>query len=327
MKTSRGRALALISGLLLVGAIGTAWLAYQRDLRAARERVASGSQVIATPCGPIEFAAFGRGPALLLVHGAGGGFDQALDIAHQLAAHGYRAITMSRFGYLRTPLPADASPAAQADAHACLLDTLGIERASIIGVSAGAPSTLQFALRHPQRTTSLALLVPLAWAPREVKPMPTATRFMLERAVRSDLLYWAALNAAPSLVARTVLATPPEVLAAAAPLDQERARKVMRNLLPLSQRKEGLLNDWNIGMSITRYPLERIDAPALVISLEDDLYGTFESARYTAVHIAGARFVGYASGGHAWVGHHEEIFAELLAFLRGGTPASAASAP
>ena len=32
----------------------------------------------------------------------------------------------SRFGYLRTPLPSDASPAAQADAHSCLLDALGL---------------------------------------------------------------------------------------------------------------------------------------------------------------------------------------------------------
>jgi pimeloyl-ACP methyl ester carboxylesterase len=52
---------------------------------------------------------------------------------------------MSRFGYLRTPLPADASAAAQADAHACLLDALGIRRAAIVGASAGAPSAMQFA--------------------------------------------------------------------------------------------------------------------------------------------------------------------------------------
>ena len=329
MKRSRRLVILSLAGGLAVGAFAFAfaWLSYDRDLRRERERVASGSQIAATRCGPIEFAAAGRGPAVLLVHGAGGGFDQALGIAEDLAAHGYRTITMSRFGYLRTPLPQDASPVAQADAHACLLDALGIERASIIGVSAGAPSTLQFALRHPDRTTSLALLVPLAWAPREVKPMPPATRFMLEKAVRSDLLYWAALNAAPSLVARTVLATPPEVLAAASAPEQARARQVMQNLLPLSERKHGLLNDWNIGMSITRYPLERITAPALVISLEDDLYGTFESARYTAVHIPGARFVGYPSGGHAWIGHHDEIFAQLVAFLGGNRELPGVNAP
>src|SRR5439155_8391596 len=107
----------------------------------------------------------GRGRTVLLVHGAGGGYDQLLDMARELAAAGVRVVAPSRFGYLRTPLPADASPAAQADAHACLLDALGIERAAVIGVSAGAPSSMQFALRHPQRTSALVLVVPLAYVP------------------------------------------------------------------------------------------------------------------------------------------------------------------
>ena len=75
-------------------------------------------------------------------------------------------IAVSRFGYLRTPLPEDASAAAQADAHACLLDALNIKRAAVLGTSAGGPSSLQFALRHPGRTAALVLLVPAAYAPR-----------------------------------------------------------------------------------------------------------------------------------------------------------------
>ena len=101
----------------------------------------------------------------------------------------------------------------------------------------------------------------------------------------------------------------------------------MQRLLPLSERRQGLLNDWAIGASIERYPLERITAPTLVVSLQDDLYGTFHSARYTAAHIPGARFVGYARGGHAWVGHHEEIFAQLVAFLGGNRELSGVNAP
>jgi 2-hydroxy-6-oxonona-2,4-dienedioate hydrolase len=328
MRPSRRLVFATVLGGLVLGAFGYAWFAYERDLRRERARVATGSQIAATRCGPIEFATAGSGPAVLLVHGAGGGFDQGLGIARQLAQQGFQAITMSRFGYLRTPQPGDASPAAQADAHACLLDALGIDRAAILGVSAGAPSSMQFALRHPQRTTALILLVPLAYAPRDAKPAsdltPTA-RFMLEKAVRSDLLYWATLKAAPSLVAKTVLATPPEVLAAASAQEQARAHEVMQQLLPLSERKQGLLNDWAVGGSIARYPLERITAPTLVLSLEDDLYGTFESARYTAANIPGARFIGYASGGHAWVGHHDEILAQVVAFLKAGARPSAGS--
>jgi pimeloyl-ACP methyl ester carboxylesterase len=312
-----------IAGGLLAALLVVAVVAYHGDLRREIERVSTGSQVVDTPCGPIEFAAIGTGPAVLLVHGAGGGFDQGLGIAQELAAHGFHVIAMSRFGYLRTPLPADASPAAQADAHACLLDALGIERAAIVGVSAGAPSSMQFALRHPKRTAAMVLLVPLAYAPREASAAPAgpspAARFMIEQATKSDLLYWAALKGAPSLIVKTILGTPPEVLATASAEEQARVRKLMLHILPLSKRQPGLLNEAAIAASLPRYDLERISTPTLVVSVADDLYGTFESARYTAAHIRGARFIGYASGGHLWVGHHDEILFELLAFL--GKPA------
>jgi pimeloyl-ACP methyl ester carboxylesterase len=144
---------------------------------------------------------------------------------------------------------------------------------------------------------------------------------MLERVVRSDLLYWSALKLARPMVVKAVLATPPEVLAAASAHEQARAREVMQHLLPLSRRSDGLLNDWRIGSSISRYPLERIGTRTLVISLEDDLYGTFKSALYSAAHIPDARFVGYRRGGHVWLGHHDEILAGLVAFL--GAPSTA----
>lgn len=309
----------VLAGSLLAVAMLVAWLAYRSDLRRELERVSSGSQVIATRCGPIEYASLGTGPAVLLVHGAGGGFDQGLEIAQHLAAHGFHVIAMSRFGYLRTPMPADASPAAQADAHACLLDALGIERAAVVGISAGAPSSMQFALRHARRTSAMLLLVPLAYAPRDETTPATqpsrSARFILEQGLKSDVLFWSALKVMPSVVTRTILATPPEVVAAAGARERERARDLMEHILPVSRRQRGLLNDSAVGASIGRYELERIKAPTLVISLQDDLYGTFDSARYTARHIPGARFVGYPSGGHVWVGHHGEVLGEMVAFL------------
>ena len=304
---------------LAVAALAVAWLAYRRDVAREAERVAQGSQIANTRCGPIEYAAIGDGPALLFVHGAGGGFDQGLGIAHELAARGLKVIVMSRFGYLRTPLPQDASPAAQADAHACLLDALGIERAAIVGISAGGPSTMRFALRHAQRTSALGLVVPLAYAPRaEAAELSPLTRFMLERAVRSDFLYWSALKAAPSLIIKTVLATPTEVVAGASQGEQARVRELMQRLLPLSRRTDGLLNDAAVAATLERYALEKIAARTLVVSLPDDLYGTYASAKYTAAQIPNARFVEYPSGGHVWVGHHEELLDELAALGKAG---------
>ena len=46
------------------------------------------------------------------------------------------------------------------------------------------------------------------------------------------------------------------------------------------------------------------------------IFGTYDAARYTANHIPGARFVGYPSGGHLWVGHQQEVTREITQFLK-----------
>lgn len=303
-----------IAAAAVAGAI--TYSRYRRDLALAVARVSQGSAIARTACGPIEYASYGDGQPVLLVHGAGGGFDQLLDTAWELAASGFRAVTMSRFGYLRTPLPDDASPQAQADAHAALLDALGIERAMIVGVSAGAPSATQFALRHAQRCRALALLVPLAYVPgRAARPPSTAARFMIEHAIKWDFLYWAAMNADPGLVFETILGTPRRTLADVSPRERSRVEEMMSNILPLSARQHGLLNDGAVAAALESYPLEKIAAPTLIFSAVDDLYGTYASARYTADRIAGARFVGFESGGHLMAGHGDEVTRELVAFL------------
>jgi pimeloyl-ACP methyl ester carboxylesterase len=304
---------AALAGVVL--ALG--YTSFSGDVQRAKQRVAHGSRIAATQCGPIEYAETGAGPAVLLVHGAGGGFDQGLEFAGALSRHGYRVIAMSRFGYLRTPLPPDASAEAQADAHACLLDALGIRRAVIAGVSAGAPSSLQFAIRHPGRTSALALLVPLAYVPHASPPAPPSplARFMYERAVRSDLLYWLTLRVAPGVVVKTILATPPEALVQASREERRRVARIAEHILPLELRQAGLLNDARVARALGPSPLETVGCPTLVISLADDLYGTYESARYTASRIPGARFVGYPRGGHVWAGHHDAILDELASFL------------
>jgi hypothetical protein len=160
---SRGRrAVAIFVGILVVGLCGLVYLSYRRDIRNARDRVLTDSQIVQTPCGQIEYAIAGDGPPVLVVHGAGGGYDQGLEIGEPLANSGFRVIAMPRFGYLCTPLAGDASAEAQARAHTCLLDALKISRAAIVGASAGAPSSMQFALMYPDRCNALVLLVPAA---------------------------------------------------------------------------------------------------------------------------------------------------------------------
>lgn len=114
------------------------YLRYRHDMAVAREWVLASSQIAETDSGPMEYASVGEGYPVLVIHGAGGGYDQGL-LLSQFISEGLRLIAPSRFGYLRTPLPHDASPTAQGDAYADLLDALGIQQVGVVGISAGAP--------------------------------------------------------------------------------------------------------------------------------------------------------------------------------------------
>lgn len=320
MAKARARRTFLIAAALLAALGGAVFNEYQRDIQRARERVATSSRIAETRCGPIEYAAAGNGPPVLVVHGAGGGFDQGMLFAQPLIERGFRAIAMSRFGYLRTPLPGDASVSAQADAHACLLDALDIKRAAIVGASAGAPSSVQFALRHPQRTTALVLLVPALYAPRPAGApsleTPAGVEFIFNTVLKSDFLMWAAIRLARPTLIRSILATPLEVMANASAAERARVHRMLDLVLPVSPRRLGLLNDAAITSSLPRYDLEKITTPTLAISAADDLFGTFIAARYTTERIPRARFVGYPSGGHLWVGHQDDVMSRIAAFLK-----------
>ena len=309
-------------GALALALIGAALLVKSRfddDMQRARAHAAEGSVLLATPCGPIEYQAAGRGVPLLAVHGSGGGHDQGMAFAAGLASRGIRVIAMSRFGYLRTPMPADASAAAQADAHVCLLDALGIAKAAVMGGSAGAPSALQMAIRHPDRVSSLVLLVPLTYKPPSLedsaRPMPPWVEMTMMRLLGSDFLFWSALHLARDQVIQVVLATPPELLQSASPQERARIDAMLRNILPVSLRAEGLRSDTQVGKHLSPSPLESIRAPTLVISARDDRYGTYASAQYTASHIAGAKFIGFEQGGHTWVGHDDAVRAAIVELL------------
>ncbi len=319
MDHSRRRVILTLIALALIGAALLIGWRFDRDMRRARARAAQGSVLLQTPCGPIEYQEAGAGVPLLAVHGSGGGHDQGMAFARPLAQHGIRVIAMSRFGYLRTPMPADASAAAQADAHVCLLDALGIQQAAVVGGSAGAPSALQMAIRHPGRVSALVLLVPLAYKPPtqadSAPPMPAWVESAMMRLIDSDFLFWAALHVARDQVIKVVLATPPELLATASPQERSRIESMLDHILPVSERAAGLVSDTAVGKHLTESPLQAVRAPTLLISARDDRYGTFASAEYTASRIAGAKFVGFDHGGHTWVGHDDEVMAEIARLL------------
>ena len=312
--------LLVISGLIVmtIAAVWVGWR-FDSDIKAASAKAAVGSVLIDTRCGPIEYQEAGTGTPLLMVHGSGGGHDQGMAFAGMLTQRGIRVIAMSRFGYLRTPMPVDSSPAAQADAHVCLLDALGITQAAVAGGSAGGPSALQMAIRHPDRVSALVLLVPLAYKPStqadSAKPLAPWAEALLMRLIGSDFLFWAGLHVARNQVIKYVLATPPEQVRTASPQERARINAILDHILPVSERAAGLRSDSVLAKSLGPSALDTVRAPTLVVSVRDDGFGTFASSEYTASQIKGAKFVGFEHGGHVWVGNDSEVMAEIVKLL------------
>lgn len=309
----------IVLGLALAGMVVLV-MSYLRVIRAARERLANlGSQVIETECGPIEYARVGEGYPLLVVHGAFGGFDQGLWAANSGDFSQYQVISVSRFGYLRTPLPPGANLNLQADAFADLLDALGIQRVAVFGVSAGSTSSIRFAARHPERVSALILFGPDA--PGE-NYMTMPPRFFLDKVLRSDFLYWAMVSLFAKKV-RSVIGLVPKRYPLT-PENEAFIKKALFGSLPFSQRMDGeifesytLVPEFNESvLPSSPYPLSQVKTPVLVINAADDPISLPENVRALAGKLPNACLFVVPDGGHFIFGHAVEVKAEIERFLR-----------
>lgn len=318
----------LFTSLIAAGTLvaGSVISRFQRQMRSRIAELARSSAIAETAVGPIEFARKGSGRPALMIHGAGGGFDQGLILGEEMLDGGYDIIAPSRFGYLRSPLPAQADPTTQADAFVALLDSLRVERAVVVGVSAGAPSALATALHHPDRASALILVVPRAYVPgAQVGPETTNPSGAVMRLVFSaaDFAYWLAIRLARSAVVR-FLGVPPEVERTAPPQERERLTTLMMSILPLSRRQAGLQHDGST--QIVAVALEQIAVPTLIISAADDLMGTQHAARFSAEHIPGAELKIFETGGHLLVNRGGEVRAAIASFLMRHAPSGEGAA-
>ena len=314
--TTRRKVLLGIGGLALAG-VGYATGAFREARVQTDGRLFGQSTLIDAHAGALEYAIAGDGPPLMMIHGTGGGFDQGLLFAAGVRQRGFQIIAPSRFGYLGSAFPDDASPVHQADTLVELLDHLGIDRLPVVGGSAGALTAAEFALRHPDRCSHLVLLVPAA---NLTNRDPVAFSFLQRLAVNavlgSDFWFWSLSRLAPGQMIRTLLATDPALLDQVPVDERRRANAILDQLLPISRKVDGLRTDgfWAGTPSPTAY--DRIAVPTLILSCEDDLFGTAVTARLLAERIPDAELTVYPTGGHIWLGRDAEVAARVAGFIR-----------
>jgi pimeloyl-ACP methyl ester carboxylesterase len=204
-------------------------------------------------------------------------------------------------------MPPNATPAAQADALAALLDALNLGPIDVIGLSAGATSALQLALRHPKKVKHLAVLVGnLPGSPTAVV-QPSWTK-----RVNRQLMMWVMRTVTPSTMARMVAAVPKGFTMTSD--DARFVTEFIDSLLPMMP--EGSNFDLFVSNAdVTDYPLEAIRVPTLIVHTKDDQLASHEASQRAAGRIPGARFVSLESGGHLMLGQTKIIRDELADFF------------
>jgi pimeloyl-ACP methyl ester carboxylesterase len=286
---------------------------YQQETQAQAAQLLAGSQLIETSYGPVEFGQAGSGPTVILSHGSIGGYDSGLWLA-SLLGPGFHYLAPSRFGYLRTPLPADPSPAAQAGQYAALLDALQIERTAVLGLSAGGPSALQFALRYPDRCTCLVMLSAIS---HQFTKIPWALKALIFGLMKINFLPWLLFRLSPASVYQTNGVS--RALLSQISGDPEKMKLLQAlaatSLLP-ALRRDRIRNDWQQATQMQPYPLDRINVPTLVVHAVNDPVVAFEFGRFSAAQIPGARLLEVEDGGHfCCITHREKVVPAIVRFL------------
>ena len=250
------------------------------------------------PSGKVTYADSGSGsPVVLVAHGINGGYDQGYDSLKR-KSDSYRVIAPSRFGYLRSDIPADASPGQQAKVYAELLDTLGIDKVYILGTSAGGTVAIRFALDYPERTKGLILYC--SAAPLTEKTSKVPEYLGPPEAILNDFTFTLISPLFP-----IIMGLPPSVATGS---------------MPLAERKAGIVNDAKVTnpdmlKNFDNYPIENIEAPVLIFHAKDDKVAPYEAMEKGATRFKNKQFVTFQSGGHMMEGNDQTISETLDNFV------------
>jgi pimeloyl-ACP methyl ester carboxylesterase len=331
---ARSSFLLCVLVLLVLGLI-LAWFASWRADRLAA--LDSASEITKTDLGPVEFLSRGEGPAVLVFHGAPGGYDQAMLLGSSFAEGEFQIVAPSRPGYLRTPLATGTLPEQQADAMAALIDTMGIPSVAVLASSSGGPAAIQFVIRHPEKVWALVLISAVtAKSDADAKPQRTEPGGLVLNGFRCDLGAWLCVEVAeqdPRRMLSRILeaansgtAVDRDSLATYVLNDSDQLewfRSLIGTFVPLSVREAGIRNDLDQIRALSDFPFERITTPTLVVHGTADKCVPIAEAQAVAGRIPGAILYPVEGAGHLvefgpWGSEVQKKIAEFLRQHSGG---------
>jgi len=196
-----------------------------------------------------------------------------------------RVITLDFRGQLRNLMPGPFELQQHVDDLLALLDELGIERADFVGTSYGGEVGMLFALAHPERVESLAVI---ACVSHIEPPLRQAVELWRDTALNApDQLFdvTAPYNYSPAFLTEAVRTA-----------GRERVRRFPPEFFPAF----AALCDAAVTLNITDR-LHEIQAPTLVIAAEHDRLKPLPYSETIASRIPNARLEVIPDSGHAVV--------------------------
>ena len=284
---------------------------FQKQMNEAKERIKSESKLLETKFGEMEYAISCQGKPVLLIHGAGGGFDQGLWLGRICLEGDYQFIASSKFGYLSSQSPEKYSAKLQAEQYRILLDYLGIEKVSIISVSAGGPSSLQFAKDYPERTEKMILLSAVSMPPNPNDKDPFFIK-IIQTIQKSDFAYWLFTKSFKMQVL-SLIGIPAADYKKFTPEQKELANELLDVMHPMSLRHKGTIID-GIIIKAFNFP-ESISVPTLIIHSKNDGLVSYSHAEYINQRIEGSKLILYEKGGHGAISELEDARKQISSFL------------
>ena len=307
-------ALIIVAVVICIAAVFVAltYPHYHREMKATKARLLAGSAILETDQGDLEYAVQGEGTPVLSLHGAGGGYDQGLWLGKLTLGEGYKFISVSRYGYLRTPIPTNASTKTQAALFKDALDHLNIRKVIVVGGSAGGPSAMQFANDYPERTSALILIsaVSEASAPGD---KPGSYVGIIHLIQQSDYAYWLVAKFMQQAILN-LMGIPADVYSKFTPAQKQMAQEMLDTMHPMTERYRGTVND---GEMIQREALstDSISAPTLILHAKDDALVSYHHAEHAHAAITRSRLIAFDTGGHGLLSQMNAVRQDVKEFL------------
>ncbi len=282
---------------------GFSYLSFSHDMGVAKERLST-SEILKTPHGDIEYAVQGEGTPVLLLHGAGGGFDFGLWTGRVFFKTNYTIISVSRYGYLRSPIPDDASIQNQAALYNVLLDHLNITKVIVVGASAGGPSAIQFANDYPGKCSALVLISAVSGPEPQGSKEPVYIT-VLHLIQQSDYAYWLFSRFAQSTIL-DLMGIPKDVYTSFTPEQKQYAQEMLDVMHPMTPRYEGTMNDAEM-LLVDTISAGNLSAPTLIIHAKDDALVNYTHALHSHEMIKQSELVLFDTGGHAMLSQVDHV--------------------